>query len=159
MSTRNSLARHAALAPIVALVLVMVAGCGSDDSPAKEKDHVRETVNRWEVSLTRGKGDAVCAQLTKAGRDELLLIRGGRGGIPIDASCPLTVRGMFEGTKNIDTKPKPPRVISVRLDGDRATAEVSTGGFRPTPIGLAKQDGEWMISSPGFRSPLPGGPR
>jgi hypothetical protein len=159
VTTTRSAGRRARRPVGLALLLwlgAMATGCGSGASES-EQDRVRRIVNGWEASLTRGDGEAACSGLSGAGRAELLLLRGGAGGIPIDASCPETVRWMLRGSRGTGSEPKPPRVVSVRVNGNRAVAQVSSGGFRPAPVRLVRQDDEWKISSPGFGSPLPAG--
>ncbi|HYI99588.1 MAG TPA: hypothetical protein VEX36_07940 [Thermoleophilaceae bacterium] len=132
-------------------------GCGSDEPD--ETTAVRQAFTGWQSALNSGNGEAACSRLTEEGRDEFLLVRGGKGGIPINASCPELVRRILEGTRQTGVKLQPERVRSVQIDGDTAVAEVGVSNFRPRTVRLAKQDGEWKISSAGFGSPLPGGPR
>jgi hypothetical protein len=150
------LARLILLASMLAL-LSTIAACGSSDSSEAENARARQAVDDWQADLTRGDGEAACSRLTKAGLEELLLIRGSTGGIPADAGCPQVVRLMRRGAQRTGARLRPAKTVSVRVDGDRATAQVSTNGFRPVPVGLAKQNGEWKISSPGYESPLPSG--
>lgn len=156
MSVVRALTRPAALIALLALSPTAATGCGSDDASGSEQDRVERVVDAWQSSIARGDGEATCSGLTAAGRKELLLVRGGVGGIPIDASCPQTVRWIRKGSRVAGLNPRPPKVVSVQVDGDRAVAQVSAGEFRPQPLRLVKQDDEWKISSPGFRSPLPG---
>lgn len=153
----GELARLILLVFAVAL-LSTVAACGSDSADA-ENARVKQAVDGWQADLVRGRGQAACSRLNEDGLEELLLIRGGVGGIPIDASCPQVVRLMLRGSRRTGARLRPAKTVSVRVDGDRATAEVRANGYEPAPIGLAKNDGEWKISSPGFDSPLPGGSR
>lgn len=157
MPAARSNAPSRALVAGLLLLMLMAAGCGSGDSSESDEDRVRRTVNAWEASLTRGDGQAACSGLSSEGRKEILLVRGGVGGIPIDASCPEVVRWMLRGSRNIGSEPKPPKVVSVRVDGDRAVAEVDAPAPRPTPVRLVRRGEEWKVSSAGFASPLPAG--
>jgi hypothetical protein len=47
-------------------------------------------------------------------------------------------------------------VLSVRVDGDRATARVSDGGRPSQPMTFVKIDGDWKLPDPGLRAALSG---
>lgn len=158
MLVTRSFARTVAPALALVLSLSIAVGCGSDDSSgsASEEDRVKQIFDDWQDDFTTGKGEETCARLTKSGRDELLAYRDAAGSIDPDATCPEIVSAIIRATDKAGVKQQPAKAVSVRVDGDKAVAQVSDAGRPPVPVRLVKEDGKWKLPSAGF-GPLTGG--
>lgn len=151
-TTGRYLTRAMTAASVVALALSAASGCGSDDSAgsAGEEDRIKQMFNDWQDDFAAGNGEATCAKLTKSGRDELLRYRDVSGYIDRTASCEQTVRAIVAQTDEAGVKQQPARALSVRINGNKAVAQVSDAGRPAVPVRLVKQNGEWKLPSAGF---------
>jgi hypothetical protein len=155
MTIASSRARTAMLASVLAVTLVLPTGCGSDDSDgsaSSEEDRIKQVFDDWQASFIAGDGDAVCSRLTASGRQEIVAAKQSAPGAGPDASCEDVVRAIVAESKEAGLEQQPSRAVSVRIDGDTATAMVSDAGRKPQPVELVKQDGEWKLPSAGFGS-------
>lgn len=155
MTIASSRARTAMLASALAVTLALPAGCGSDDSDGSagsEEDRIKQVFDDWQASFIAGDGDAVCARLTASGRQEIVAAKQSAPGAGPDASCEDVVRAIVAESDKAGLEQQPSRAVSVRIDGDTATAMVSDAGRKPQPVELVRQDGEWKLPSAGFGS-------
>jgi hypothetical protein len=138
----------------LALLLSVAPGCGSDDSggTGSEEDRIKEVFAQWQEDFTSGNGEATCARLTKSGRDEMLAYKDLSVGIDPDADCAEVVSSIVKATEKAGVEQQPAKVVSAKVDGNTAIAQVSDAGRRAVPVRLVKQDGEWKLPSAGFDS-------
>jgi hypothetical protein len=138
-----------------ALAFAAAPGCGSDDdggSAASEEDRIKQVFDDWQASFIAGDGDAVCSRLTASGQQEIVAAKQSAPGAGPNASCEEVVRAIVKESNEAGLEQQPSRAVSVRIDGDTATAMVSDAGREPQPVKLVKQDGEWKLPSAGFGS-------
>jgi hypothetical protein len=148
----RSFMRTAVPALALALVLSAAPGCGSDDSGGSgtEEERIKEVFAQWQEDFTTGKGPETCARLTDSGRKELLAYRDVAGYIDRDATCAEVVSSIIEGTEDAGVEQKPAKVLSAKVSGNTAIAQVSDAGRPAVPVRLIKQNGEWKLPSAGF---------
>lgn len=133
---------------------LMLAACGDDGSSRASGDNdatassmapdeadVRSTFKRFEAAFQAGDGYRACRMLTKAAREEA-------GNLISDQTCE---RGIAQlGDTAGDFKQDPSKILSVRIDGDKAVASVSDAGRRAVPLPFVKEGGQWKISDLGL---------
>jgi hypothetical protein len=155
MTTAGSCVRTAMLGSALALTLALVPGCGSDDSSGSarsEEDEIKQVFDAWQASFIAGDGKAVCSRLTASGKREILAAKASLQGGGTAASCEEVVRAIVRRSDEAGLDQQPSRAVSVRIEGDTATAMVSDAGRKPQPVKFIKQDGEWKLPSAGFGS-------
>lgn len=153
MTTARFRVRTATVVSAAALALVLTPGCGSDDSDGSarsEEDQIKQVFDDWQASFIAGDGEAVCSRLTSSGQQEILAAKGSAPGAGADATCEEVVRALVQESNEAGLEQQPSRAVSVKIDGDKATAMVSDAGRAPQPVKLVKQDGEWKLPSAGF---------
>jgi hypothetical protein len=146
--------RTAFAAAALALLLLVAPGCGSDDSggSASQEDQIKQIFDDWQASFIEGDGDAVCSRMTAAGRREIVAAKQSAPGAGLGASCEDVVRAIVRESNEAGLEQQPSRAVSVRIEGDEATAMVSDAGRKPQPVRFVKQGGEWKLPSAGFGS-------
>lgn len=143
-------------ASLIAVVGALLAGCGSDDEQpaaggqAHDEAKVVQTFNDWQDDFIAGRGDEVCAGLSRSGLAEVSNLDALTPSLPPDASCADTIRTMIETANASGTTQRPAKALSARVNGARATAMVSDAGHRPRPMRLILEDGEWKMTTAGF---------
>jgi hypothetical protein len=159
--TASARTRLAALAASVALTLAMAPGCGSEDdsgggsgdgSARSEEAQIKRIFDDWQARFIAGDGDAVCSRLTASAQQEIIAAKQSAPGAGPDASCPEVVRALVKESNDAGLEQNPSRAVSVRIDGDTATAMVSDGGRKPQPVKFVKVDGVWKLPTAGFGS-------
>ncbi|HWT24070.1 MAG TPA: hypothetical protein VN213_11240 [Solirubrobacteraceae bacterium] len=117
------------------LAVAWLAACGGG---ASDEDRVRETLAAFGRATARQDYGMLCRRILAP-----RLVRSVRqAGIP----CERALRAGFAGVRD-------PRISvgAVRVDGDRATAEVRTSAAGQEPsrdtVALEKLDGTWRIAS------------
>lgn len=152
MTVTRSFMRTAVPALALALLLSVAPGCGSDDSggAGSEEDRIKEVFAQWQEDFTTGNGDATCARLTASGRNELLAYRDVAGNIDPKATCAEVVSAIIKRTEEAGIEQQPAKVVSAKIKGNRAIAQVSDAGRPAIPVRLVKEDGEWKLPSAGF---------
>jgi hypothetical protein len=117
------------------LALVCLAACGGG---ASDEEQVRDTLAAFGRATARQDYEALCERILAP-----RLVRSVRqAGIP----CERALRAGFAGVRD-------PRITigAVRIDGDRATADVRTSAAGQEPsrdtVALEKLDGTWRIAS------------
>ena len=152
MIVTRSFVRTAVPALALALLLSAAPGCGSEDSggSGSEEQRIKEVFAQWQEDFTTGKGPETCARLTESGRKELLAYRDVSGYIDRDATCAEVVSSIIKGTDEAGVEQQPAKVLSAKVNGNTAIAQVSDAGRPAVPVRLVKQGGEWKRPSAGF---------
>lgn len=160
MIVTRSHVRAAVLSLALTLTLTFATGCGSDESSGSgsggsadsgsEEQRIKDVFAQWQEDFTTGKGEETCARLTESGQKELLAYRDVAGNIPADADCAEVVSSIIKNTEEAGVVQQPAKVVSAKIDGNKAVAQVSDAGRPPVPVRLVKVDGEWMLPSAGF---------
>lgn len=152
---RTNGTRKAKLAAVaMALALLVAPACGSDDSEsaASQEDQIKQIFDDWQASFIAGDGDAVCSRMTAAGKREIIAAKASAPGAGPSPSCEAVVRAIIRESNEAGLKQQPSRAVSVRINGDKATAMVSDAGRKPQPVQFVKEDGEWKLPTAGFGS-------
>ncbi len=134
--------RHTAVSGLLAAaaLAVAVAGCGADTEPnaRPDADQVRDVVQRFGQASARRDAATICRDLLA----DRLVESVERIGLPCESALK---RGLA------DVRQPSLRVLSVEVDGDRATALVRSGAAgQPTSedrMVLVRQDAAWRILS------------
>ncbi|CAB4882003.1 unannotated protein [freshwater metagenome] len=130
-----------ALAPLVVVLALVLAGCGgsSNDNSAKsfsgEQAAVAKTVENLQSAASDRDGAKICSELiTAALRDRISA-----------QSCPATVRTAIKDTDDVDLI-----VTKVAVTGTTATATVrqklGNNKSRVVQLPLVKSSGSWRIA-------------
>ena len=124
-----------ALVPVAIVAILIVLSLRPEPNP---EDQVRETLDRF-AAATRDKDyQTLCDDLYA----EDLVERSRAAGLP----CEVALRTGLEDRQNPQL-----RVISVDVDGDRATAQVRSTAVGEVPstdtVGLEKDGDNWKVSS------------
>jgi hypothetical protein len=145
------------------------AGCGSESNdgagnagattapndskqPAGDKEQLTQLVRDMQQAFTQGHGDTYCALLTPAGQAEIvryakmLSVPGG--------TCQAITRTIARQSRAAGLTQEPTRVLAVRVRGQRATVLVRISDRFNSRIRFVKQDGDWLLSSPGLEASL-----
>jgi hypothetical protein len=122
-----------------------VAGCGGDDSGGGGDDdsQIRDTVTNYAAAIAEKDGDKACDFLTKSAREQVEA-----AGKAMDAGdCGEVLEQATEQASDEEREQlKDVEVVSVKVDGDRATVQVKAGDDTGDPSTLVKEDGEWKIA-------------
>jgi hypothetical protein len=138
--------RNSASLALVAAAVIVVAGCGSSESPS---DKARSVVRRLYVDLTSGEGAAACSLLTSATRREVVrpLKRFGDAHRRIDCR---TFLGAISEAASKDPavlgELRTTRIGAASVSGDHATVLVRGPSNRVGGIPLIKTTAGWEIS-------------
>jgi ketosteroid isomerase-like protein len=148
MAARMLHARKLMLA-VLALSAIAVGGCGGDDSGGggggggDDESQVRDVVTSYAGAVADGDGDKACGYLSDSA---LAQIEKAAEGLKVDG-CAGVLEKATEGASDDDIdKVKNMEVTSVKITGDRATAETEVEGEDNSPAMLVKEDGEWKIA-------------
>jgi hypothetical protein len=136
---------------LLGVTSVLAVGCGdSDGSESDDEKAVAKTMRSYFTAIIDSKGEDACELLTSSQQRRLPTQT------PKDDDCiafvdnyfPPTGRRFFTvGSKRVFKKDIPDLAISVKVEGDRATARA---GRAKGQFGLIKQDGRWKISNLGL---------
>lgn len=135
-----------------AAAMVPAAGCGDDgggsgSGPASatgDEASIRKLFKDFEAAYQAGDGERACRMLTAAARAEAAGLRGD------GQTCQQSVARI--GATMGDIEQQPSKILSVRVDGDRATASISDAGRPPVELPFVREDGGWKIAELGFGS-------
>lgn len=174
---------RAGLAVLAATFAASLTACGSDDSdgsasqatagpgnaseirsedygiktpdPAlrsgSDEDQIRYVIEDLQSDFIVGDGDGYCSNLTAVSRKQIAdVARSYQHG----KTCQDFVTATSKLTRKVNPKQKPTVVLSVKVDGDRATATVSDGGRDPAPVKFVNQDGSWKVLDRTFKTNL-----
>jgi hypothetical protein len=123
---------------VVAVALIVSWGCGGDGDRGSERA-VAEQVERYYRSLVAGDSRSACDVLSESAKRGFEAVLPGR----VSADCETNV----ETLSNLNLLRGRPRVSSVEVTGNRASAHVSFA--RPpfqSDVLLAREDGVWKVS-------------
>lgn len=134
-------------------------GCGSDPendsvkttssraAPTNDEEQIKAVLREIQEDYDAGDGEAYCRKLIEGERQEVAAFgrNFGRG-----SSCVETIRtsSMIGGDKEV--KQNPTILVSVRVEGERAVAEVRNGGRPPESMIFLKRGSEWKVVESGF---------
>lgn len=123
-----------AAAVAILVVVLLLTTCGTDD-----QQEVRQTVERFAQASRDKDYQALCDDLLSAALVQQLRT--------VDRPCEVVVRIGLGDVQNPTLE-----VRSVKVDGDKATAQVRGAAARQQPLDtkilLVREHGEWRISSP-----------
>jgi hypothetical protein len=182
----NSLTRPTVLIAALAALAFTPAGCGSDDDddagqagaaqtqpakpasgnggdatrddavPRSDAGQIRQLLADAQLDYLEGNAEAYCARLTAAGRAQVANF--GRAYQQGD-TCQEVIRKTSATAGETGLKQKPTKLLSVKVNGDIAVAQVSDGGRPPQPLRFVKHADGWKIPNPGFSTnPKPATP-
>lgn len=130
------------------LMLTGAIGCGGDAGGASDGDGsgteaaIAQTLLSVQRGLAARDGEAVCGALTATGSYELGRLRGGGPG-----SCARMV-GEIGVREHENWKPKAYEIVSVKLNGARASALLRVAGGEPYRVPFARdKSGAWRLTS------------
>ena len=130
---------------LLSIAALAAAGCGGDDSGGggDDESQVREVVTSYTAAIADGDGDKACGYLSENARAEVdkaaqTLKADGCAGV-LEKAAEGATDAEVEKVKNIE-------VTSVKITGDRATAQTKVEGESGTPAILIKEDGDWKIA-------------
>jgi len=118
----------------VAAATTGIGACGSDDS-GNDEATIKQVLTDYTAALAAGDGEKACGFVAEEGKKQLEQVGGGDCVKAISALSQLIPAP--EKAKLTDLE-----IVSVRIDGDRATAEIR-GADRPAQ--LQKVDDNWLI--------------
>lgn len=127
---RRGRSGRAALAA-AAVAAAALAGCGGSNS-----DDAKKVAGDFYAALRAGQGQKACALLTP---EEAQSAAGAGGASGTGASCATTIGAIASGLP-------PAAVKSVKVTGDKATAELPAPGGLTITIQLEKRGGKWRVA-------------
>lgn len=111
---------------------------------------IRVLLDYLQERYIAGDGPGYCAGLTADGRKLVAEIS---KSYRLGDTCEKFVVKTAQMGRETNTKQKPSKIVSVKVKGNRAVAQVSDAGRPPAPLAFAKEDGRWKLPDPGFGSP------
>jgi hypothetical protein len=129
---------------LLATAALGVVGCGGDDSGGggDDESQIRDVVRNYAAAIADKDGDTACGFLTESARKQVEA-----AGAALDADgCGEVMEKVTAQASDADRQQlKDAEVVSVKVDGDRATVQVKAGDETGDPSTLIKEDGEWRI--------------
>lgn len=133
------------LAATAALFAIACPGCGS--SSTSSSNEVRQSIDAYRQATEKRDGDAACEQLSSSLQLQVLRAAGPRGGGQARCARVLT-RALKART---DTAAPPPfEVVSVHVNGNRATAAAQhrTGNVTvKSRLDLVRENDHWRLNA------------
>jgi hypothetical protein len=124
--------------------MLALAGCGGDGGDsAPDDEQVDRVVTGYAHAFGGGDGGRACEFLTEEARDAFVRRVSSVVGTT-DCGEAMTKLQGFAGP-NVTGPFEDATVENVRVDGDRATADLVAGGH-PEEVTLEKVDGEWLLT-------------
>lgn len=148
-------ARLAPLAAALAIAVVGVAACGSDDgadgsngqTASGDEQEIKAVYAKMTDSVYAGKSKVACTTMSRsAAREFGASFTNSTGGGDVANGCEAAMDYVHETIRNNNR----PRIVRLKIDGDRATAYAKTKNSDAYPIPFVKEDGEWRING-GYR--------
>jgi hypothetical protein len=110
--------------------------------PASDENQIKALVANVSKAMKASDGDTVCASFTDAGRRDFLAY-GETIGFP--GGCPKVIDGIARYNKQAGLDKTPdPKVVTVRVRGNQATALIRPAGGAPLRQRFTKADGQWL---------------
>jgi len=117
------------------------------DSKADRTAAVNETLEGVQADFIAEDGASYCDRLTAAGARQVEEF--GKA-YAHGTECAEIITAVAKLTNGAGVEQKPSKLISVKFDGDRATATIRNGGRPPEPMIFVKDGDSWKIPDPGF---------
>ena len=130
---------------LLATAALGVSACGGDDSGGggDDESQIRAVVSDYAAAIADQDGDKACGFLTDQARES---VEAAGRSLQADG-CADVMEKVLEQTSEADRDDlKDIEVVSVEIDGDRATVRVKAGGDEGDPSTLVKEDGDWKIA-------------
>jgi hypothetical protein len=135
--------------PATAVALALALGPAACGGSGNDKQAVKDRVNTFDRALGGKDPKGVCASVSSTIKRRLTRTpSGGRG----PTTCEAALRLQFLLAGNLFKNLAKTKVSQVQIDGDQAQATISYRG-RKERLGLAKQDGDWLITTLRLRQP------
>lgn len=121
------------------------AGCGGDDQQAEEaQKHVRTAYAELQSRFEARDAQGVCARISAAAKQQV-----GTLGHAQPTTCVRDIRQLFKWMKKDDAASAEarPRLVSVAVDDDGATATARLGANATGRIPFVDEDGKWKLDN------------
>jgi len=130
----------------LAVLALLVSGCGGSGGGVSESEHVSAVVHRYFSSFANGNGAELCPLLTQSAQDKMVEVvesdereLGRSDTVP---TCPEAVK--FFGRVALF---KSAKVIAVSITGTNAIGTVKVGSFHTGSVTLSKTAAGWLINN------------
>jgi hypothetical protein len=131
-------------ASAAAILVLAIAGCGGDDGEsAPDDEQVNSAVTDYARAFGGGDGERACELLTPEAREAFVKRVSSVVGTT-DCGEAMTKLQSFAGP-NVTRPFEDATVENVRVDGDRATADLVADGHTEQ-VTLESVDGEWLLT-------------
>jgi hypothetical protein len=132
------------------------AGGGSADgggaaSGGSDDEQITALFRDLQAAFIAADGVRFCALLAADGQAEV--VRYGKV-VGHKGDCAKVMTRLGQATKRADVRQIRSRVLSVKVNGDKAVAMVKDGDRTPVPLNVVRVDGEWRLPSPGLEASL-----
>jgi hypothetical protein len=134
--------RRAASAALAVLILG-AAGCGGDGGKAPDAKQAGAAVTDYAHAFGSGDGEKACSLLTPAARDAFVKRVSSIVGTT-DCAEAMAKLQTFAGP-NVTGPFEEATVSDVKVDGDKATANLVAGGHSEQ-VTLELHDGDWLLT-------------
>ncbi|MEA2466214.1 MAG: hypothetical protein QOJ57_340 [Thermoleophilaceae bacterium] len=132
-----------AVAALVVVAGLLVAGCGGSDKPS-DKEQIETALKTYYNAFATGDSGGACHELAKETKAELEKAAGGKDCTEV----------LDQALKRPDYAKVAPKLAGVKISAvtiamDKATAKATVPGVgKPTTVPLKKEGGTWKIASP-----------
>jgi hypothetical protein len=136
----------AGLPAAIACFALVAGGCGSsgddDDGSSQSNDEasVKATFSKIEDSFALGDGKAYCSLLTPAARAQ-------ETAVTRSTNCVRGIKQVARLNRSADLKQRPAKVLSVKVNGDRAVIVVRDPGRASQKAWFVKLGGQWRMDA------------
>jgi hypothetical protein len=129
----------------LAVLALLVSGCGGGGSGGSESEQVSAVVHRYFSSFARGSGTELCPLLTQSAQGKMVEVvesdEQELGRASTVHTCLEAVK--FFGDVAVD---KSAKVIGVSVTGANAKVTVKVGSFHAGSVTLSKTAAGWLIN-------------
>jgi hypothetical protein len=129
----------------VAVLALLVGGCGSGGGGVSESNQVSGVVHRYFSAYARGSGTELCRLLTQSAQDKMVEVvesdERELGRSSAAHACPEAVKFFGRVAQVENTK-----VLSVSITGTDAAVTVKAGSFHTGAVTLTKTPAGWLIN-------------
>lgn len=139
---------------LAAILLVLVAGCGGDESassseaPADNKTAIKETVTGYYAALAGQDAEAACEFLSPSGQGEVVKFAASTDRSLTGAGCAEGVKAFYFGAEDVDFVEVSQDALSGTLIINNETASLKAENR--LPFRLEKEGDRWLIASLGL---------